>query len=186
MLLGDTIMESNHAETHFPKVVPLMKFKEKLHWRKVKAVLRYHQSSPTKHIEQYPHHLLFLFYPFQDEEKLKSSLFADYVMTLQEPGVMDIINRNRSLMEPFIEIVEEALANVTAHLTTSDAFSQQENDEVQVELVSSANDLLDQKDETDRNLLFEEFSLLLSYTGPILMSDNELNPKKTFTQSKAA
>ena len=99
---------------------------------------------------------------------------------------MDIINRNRSLMEPFIEIVEEALANVTAHLTTSDAFSQQENDEVQVELVSSANDLLDQKDETDRNLLFEEFSLLLSYTGPILMSDNELNPKKTFTQSKAA
>ena len=40
VLLDDTIMESNHAETRFPKVVPLMTFKEKLHCRKVKAVLR--------------------------------------------------------------------------------------------------------------------------------------------------
>ena len=49
VLLDDTIMESNHAETHFPKVVALMNYKEKLHWQKVKADLRYHQSSPTKH-----------------------------------------------------------------------------------------------------------------------------------------
>ena len=51
VLLGYTIMESNHAKRHFPKVVPLMAFKEKLHFRKVKAVLRYHQPSLTKHIE---------------------------------------------------------------------------------------------------------------------------------------
>ena len=31
VLLDYTIMESNHAQTHFPKVVPLMTFKEKLH-----------------------------------------------------------------------------------------------------------------------------------------------------------
>ena len=59
MLLDDTIMESNHAETHFPKVVPLMTFKEKLHCLKTKAVLRYHQPSPTEYIEQHVHHLLF-------------------------------------------------------------------------------------------------------------------------------
>ena len=142
VLLDDTIMESNHAETHFPKVIPLMTCKEKLHCRKVKAVLRYHQPSPTKHIEQYAHHLLFSFYSFRDEEQLKSPPFMDsYVMELQEPGVMDIINRNRSVMEPFSEIVEEALANLTAHLTNLDAFSQQENDEVQAELASTANDL---------------------------------------------
>ena len=64
MLLDDTIMESNHAETHFPKVVPLMTFKEKLHCRKAKAVLRYHQPSPTKHIEQYAHHCYFRFTHF--------------------------------------------------------------------------------------------------------------------------
>ena len=51
VLLDDTVMQSNHAETHFPKVVPLMTFKEKLQCRKEKAVLRYHQPSPTKHIE---------------------------------------------------------------------------------------------------------------------------------------
>ena len=98
-------------------------------------------------------------------------------MKLQELGVMDIINRNRSIMEPFSEIVEEALANLTAHLTSPDAFSQQENDEVQAELASNANDLLDQEDETDSNLLFEESSLLPSYTAPILMPHNELSSK---------
>ena len=62
-------------------------------------------------------------------------------------------------------------------MTNPDAFSQQENDEVQAELASTANDLLDQEDETHSNLLFEESSLLPSYTAPILMSDNELNSK---------
>ena len=91
VLLDDTVMESNHAETRFPKVVPLMTFKEKLHCRKVKAVLGYHQPSPTKHTEQYAHHLLFSFYPFRNEEQLKSPPFmGSYIMKLQEPGVMDI------------------------------------------------------------------------------------------------
>ena len=98
-------------------------------------------------------------------------------MKLQEPGVMDIINRNRFVMEPFSEIVEEVLANLTANLTNPDAFSQQENDEVRAGLASTANDLLNQEDETDSNLLFEESSLLPSYTAPILMSDNGLNSK---------
>ena len=80
-------------------------------------------------------------------------------------------------MEPFSEIVEEVLANLTANLTNPDAFSQQENDEVRAGLASTANDLLNQEDETDSNLLFEESSLLPSYTDPILMSDNGLNSK---------
>ena len=109
MLLDDAIIESNHAEIHFSKVVTLITFKEKLHCRKVKAVLRYHQPSSTKHIEQFAHHLLFSFYPFRDEEPLKSPPFmVSYVMMLQKPGVMNIIDRNRSLMESFSEIVEEA------------------------------------------------------------------------------
>ena len=78
MLLDDTVMESNHAETHFPKVIPLMTFKEKLYCRKVKAVLRYHQPSPTKHIEQCAHHVIFSFYPFRDKEQLKSPAFMSH------------------------------------------------------------------------------------------------------------
>ena len=107
VLLDDTIMGSNHVETHFPKVIPLMLFKEKINCRKVKAVLKYHQPNPMKYIEQYAHHLLFSFYPFQDKEQLKSPPFkGTYVMKSQEPGEMDIINRNRSNMARYSEIVE--------------------------------------------------------------------------------
>ena len=38
-------------------------------------------------------------------------------MKLQEPAVMDIIDRNKSVMAPYSEIIEEALANLNAHLT---------------------------------------------------------------------
>ena len=42
-----------------------------LECQKVKAVSRYHQHSPNKNVEQYPHHLLFVFYTFFHEEELK-------------------------------------------------------------------------------------------------------------------
>ena len=48
-----------------------MSSKENLKCQKVKAVLRYHQHSPNKNDEQYPHHLLFVFYTFFHEEELK-------------------------------------------------------------------------------------------------------------------
>ena len=148
----------------------------------MKPVLRYHHPSPTKHIEQYAHHLLFSFHPFRDEKQLKSPPFtSSYVIKLQEPRVMNIVNRNRLAIEPFIEIVEEALENLTAYLTNPDAFSQQENYENQAKLTSTANDLLDQEDETDSNLLFEESSLLPSYPALILMSDNKLNLKYNYS-----
>ena len=123
VLLDDTIMESNHAETHFPKVVPLITFKEKLNCPKVKAVLRYHQLSPTKHVEICAHHLLLSFYLFWYEEQLKSPPLIDtYIMKLKGPGVTYIINRNRFVVEPFGVTVEESLANLNAHLTNPNAF----------------------------------------------------------------
>ena len=80
-----------------PKLIPLMSSKKKLKCRKVKAVLRYNQRSLQKHIEQYSHHLLFTFYSFRHEEHLKPpSNKGTYFAKLQEPGVMDIINRNKS------------------------------------------------------------------------------------------
>lgn len=44
-------MELNHAETKFPKIMPLMSSKEKLKCRKIKTALRYHYPSPKKHNE---------------------------------------------------------------------------------------------------------------------------------------
>ena len=55
-------------------------------------------------------------------------------------------------MEPYADIAKQALANLNADLTNLDAFSQQEDDEVQVELASTANDLLDQENETDSDV----------------------------------
>ena len=80
-------------------------------------------------------------------------------------------------MEPYADITEQVLANLNADLTNPDAFSQQEDDEVQVELTSTANDFLDQENETDSDVLFEEPLPLSSYTAPILVSDNELHSK---------
>ena len=122
-------------------------------------------------------HLL-LFSPFRHEEQFKSPPFTDtFAIKLQKPGVIDIINRNRSVTEPYADITEQALANLNAELTNLDAFSQQVDDEVQVELTSTANDLLDQENETDSDVLFEESLPLSSYTAPILVSDNELHSK---------
>lgn len=104
--LDDALMESNHAETKFSKIIPLMSSKEKLKCQKVKAVLWYHQPGLQKHIEQYSHHLLFASYPFCHEEHLKSPLNKEtYFSKLEEPGVIDIINRNKSVIEPFGEMV---------------------------------------------------------------------------------
>ena len=64
VVLNDELMNSNHEESIFPKIVPLMSSKEKLKCRKVKAVLRYHQPSPHKNVEQYSHHLYLLFIHF--------------------------------------------------------------------------------------------------------------------------
>ena len=48
--------------------------------------------------------MLFSFYPFRIEEYLKSPpITGTYFEKLQETGLLDVINRNRPMMEPFIE-----------------------------------------------------------------------------------
>ena len=43
---------------------------------------------------------------------------------------MDIINKNKVIMEPLTEKVDQLLSNLRSDVTNSDSFSQQENDEV--------------------------------------------------------
>ena len=69
------------------------------------------------------------------------------------------------------------MANLNTYLPYLNAFSQKENDKVLAELVMTANDLLDQENETNSDVLFEESSPFPSCTAPILMLDNELNSK---------
>ena len=76
-----------------------------------------------------------------------------YFAKLQEPGVMDIINRNKAIMEPFGEIVDQALSNLRSDVANSDSFSQQENDEGQAELAAVINDMLEDESFTDDTVL---------------------------------
>ena len=56
--------------------------------------------------EKYAHHLLFMFYPFRNEQNLKYADSGSYCEKLQEPGILDIVNRNKQVFEPYGELVE--------------------------------------------------------------------------------
>ena len=158
MALDDELMELNHGEFRYPYKVELMTLNnEQLKCRRVRAVLRYHQPNPQKYIEQYSHHLLFTL--FRDETYLKSlPMTGTYFGKLQEPGVMDIINRNKGIMEPFGEIFDQALSYLRSDVTNPDSFSQQENDEVQAELAALINDMLEDGSFTDDAVLLDDSS----------------------------
>ena len=123
--------------------------------------------------------MLFSFYPFRDEAYLKSPpMTGTYVVKLQEPGVMDIINRNKATVEPFGEVVDQALSNLRSDVGNPDSFSQHENDEVQVELAAVINDMLEDESFTDDAVLLDDSSLNIpSYTAPVLIPGNEINSK---------
>ena len=130
VVLNDELMDSNHEESIFPKIVPLMSSKEKLKCRKVKAVLKYHQPSRHKNVEQYAHHLLFAFYAFRQEEELKYTVAGTYFAKLQEAARLNIINRNKSVMEPYSDMVDKALSNLNSQMVIPDPFGQQESHDV--------------------------------------------------------
>ena len=102
VLLDDGFIEINHGKSNFLKVIQLISSKDKLTCRKVKAVLRYHEPSAHKSMDQYAHHLLFTFYPFS----------GTYFGKLQKLGLMEIVDRYKSLLEPYGEMVNKALSNL--------------------------------------------------------------------------
>ena len=151
-----------------------MNSKEKLKCRQVKAVLRYHVPNCHKYPEKYAHHLLFMFYPFRNEQDLMSDNSGTYCEKLQEPGVIDIINRNKQVFEPYGNLVESALLNLRTNLASNqDSYANQENDEVE-ELLETVNALAE--DPTEDAVVLDD-TCVPSTTAPIIMSDNELNTK---------
>ena len=108
--------------------------------------------------EGYAHYLLFMFYPFRDEFELKVGQPSSYSSKLSEPGVLEIVNNNKSLVEPYSDLVNAAFLNYRAEITSSwDTFSQQENEDVENELCEiEINDQTEiscphQENQTDEN-----------------------------------
>lgn len=135
VVLDETVNETNHDDLSFPKSVPLMSSKEKLKCRKVPKVLRYYTPNQHKFPEKYAHHILMLFYPFRSEET-DLKLSDSYVLKLNEPAVIEVVNRNKHIFEPDADLVELVLQNYRDDLEhNQDHFAQQENEEV-IELIN--------------------------------------------------
>ena len=106
--LTDDMLETNIGViSYYLSVISLMSSPEKLKCRNVSSVLRYFTPSKNRNYIVYAHHLLILFYTFLTESGLKSDNI--YNNKLAAPDVMEILNRNRSFIEPYCELVDEAL-----------------------------------------------------------------------------
>ena len=99
-----------------------------------------------------------------------------YFAKLQEPGIMDIFSRSKTIMKPFSEIVDQTSLNIRSDVTNRDSFTQQENDEVQTELAVALNDILEYESFTDDAVLLDDTSPnTSSYTAPVLIPEREIN-----------
>ena len=91
-----------------PATLPLMSSKEKLKCRKIRQVLRYRRAPNIDlYPEEYAHHMLFLFYPFRNENELFSE--NSYRQKLAEPEVIITVNENKKIFEPSSDEINSAL-----------------------------------------------------------------------------
>ena len=85
--------------------------------------------------------MLFMNNSFRDEKE--SGNPDTYVSKLSEPGVIEVVNQNYSLVEPFATIVTGASLRISCDIDSNmDPYDQQENDEVIEKIV----DLSDNSD----------------------------------------
>ena len=167
MELKDELLEVNSPATGYPIVIPLMSSKKKMKCRKLPSVLRYFTPNKNQDYESYADHLLLLFYPFGDESDLKVGIPPSYTNNIAEPGVIDIINTNRALIEPFSDAVDEALLQYSQReMNNGEAMEQIENHEMQ-------NICLNETfDQSTQNNITIDLSIPQPYS---LISDDDIN-----------
>ena len=131
--------------------------------RKTPYVLQYYAPNKGTKPEEYAHHMLFMYYPFRDEKELLSGNPPTYASKLSEPGVIDLVNQNYSLVEPFATIVDNAFLRLSSDIDNiMDPYGQQENDEVNDYLPEGIDDFESEAFEThseevgNNNLMFNK------------------------------
>ena len=76
-----------------------------------------------------------MFYPFRDESALLSECDGTFISKLIEQYVLEIVNRNKSIIEPHGDIVDSAFSSYKSdHPHNVDSFAQQESEETNEEL----------------------------------------------------
>ena len=180
--LSDEVIEENHSmndNNSYPKRITLSTG-EKLVHRKVEFVLRHRVPNKDKDPEAYAHHLLFMFYPFRSEEQLKARELLSYSAKLLEAEVINVVNENKSLVEPFSDIVDEAFLHFRSDLTPSwDPFLQQENGDVNNELLERENIEEEQSDDIQSSDTPHAFSRYAATSTQIstVLTDTDLSQK---------
>ena len=136
--------------------------------RKVPSVLQYHVPNINKRPEDYYHHMLVLFYPFCREEDLMCGNPPSYSGKFYNSNVLEILNHNQSLVEPYADLVHDAFQRYNEDSQADiDPFRQQENSEVEPEFQ-------DQNSNQD----LEEINcttLSFNYSGNIAHQDHEIS-----------
>ena len=117
--------------------------------RKTPYVLQYYAPNKGTKPEEYAHHMLFMYYPFRDEKELLSGNPPTYASKLSELGVIDLVNQNYSLVEPFTTIVDNTFLRLSSdNDNILDLYDQQENDEVNYYLTEDIDDFESEAFET--------------------------------------
>ena len=86
------------------------------------------------------------YYPFRNENELKSET-GTYSGKLLDPDVINCINTNKNICEPFGEIVDEAFVHFSRDARGLDIQGEQENEEVREEVQNNENDEIDEDEE---------------------------------------
>ena len=79
--------------------------------------------------DEYAHHMLFIYFPFRDENELKYS--NNYNENLNLSNVLETVNLNCTKIEPYAVLVEDASERLATNQESNiDPFGQEENEEV--------------------------------------------------------
>ena len=107
----DKISETHHFIINSHIELLILSSGERLHYCKVELVLRYQIHNKFKDPEGYADHLLFMVYSFRDECELKLGQPPSYSSKVSESGALEIVNDNKSLVEPYSDLVNTAFLN---------------------------------------------------------------------------
>ena len=101
----------------------------------------------------------------KDEGNLKHlPIFGNYLAKLQQPKVLNVVNQNKLVMEPFLDLVDAASTNVSqCTRIRHDSFLEQENDEIEIKIREAVSLL-----ENEKAVLLEDMSQIQSIK-PVLI-----------------
>ena len=137
--LGDEIVKI-FQDYLYPKDIKL-RSNEKMKCLQMPYVLQYYVPNKETKSEEYAHQMLFMYYPFRDEKQLLTGNPPTYASKHSNPGVIDLVNQNYSLVKPFATIVDNAFLRLSSDIDNiMDPYSQQENDKVNDYLTEDIDD----------------------------------------------